>query len=1361
MAGRDLNYGITYSTKVVGKKALDGLQQRIGSLNITLKSHQAEYARTAKQVKASLDKMSTAATKAGKTADATRFRKLAAGIRTATEATEMSIKEWKKYSARLATIKKVPGLDQITQQLRNQGVAARKIGMQVKATETELKEAQASNKLYASQQAKTQKEYRKQYDDINKEYMKRQTIQRDVIKQQLAANKIWTKGGTTQQYVSKMLTMTSKQHQQLSKRIIETGDAQRLANDISKRGYKTITPQLRKQLETRVKEINAIKQSGIAVSASGKKQNEAILTLNNSLQKYHTAWGKVMNKVNAGIGIIKKAGMMFLTLLGPLFLVGAALRTVQQAADWAYQPFIKFEDALYELRKTADLSMKAMLDMGEAIAKMSIITPIAADELAKIAATAARLGIRGKENILEFTRVIAMMSLVTTLSAEDAATSMAKIRQAFGIPIENIEELGSILNELENTTAATVEAIISGMENVGASAKMIGISEDAVAAMTATLIASGMEGSRSGTRLRRAFTEMARNYSKMADQMGISSEDMKAAIEQDPTKALLEYLKFLNEVESNVDKLTYSHEVFLKVGGFAIATLAENYEELEKNMGTAQEQMIWGTSLQREYSIATSKTSAQLQLLNNRMEASRREIGESLIPSLMWTKRRMIELTDALVVGSRAVHLITGEIDKSGTALDAMVEEQENLVKAVEEGLKPWQEFISLTTSGLGLLTKTYSVMGALIYDVATTHGKNINQITDDFDDWLKSSQYAYKRALQDTSNWTDALELERRKYEEVTPLIKTGVDYIKETADETSNAYKAVTLYEQILAREGGAIEYINSEIEDEIEREKAIAQVKMLSAKARLNLVDVITKEYKNAGQLSAENYKTFTQLKKYKEENIKIGEKVINFLDRENIAFEYNRVAANEGSQSWYNWNKVMLEAGEITEFTTEQNQQVFDSMMGLKKIGKDVIFTGKEYIIVSKDEADAFYDKTVTIKDQIRILDKYTDTTGNALTQDNMFRGELERLIRAEINVRDIELQMGNTRNQLYKSTWDLYGLSQQYVSTYSTMYDTWDSILDAEREASGLTKTLITTYKGELSIIDQLVKSSVALKDAGLDIAASDKITEASTRARALAEELKIKAFQASSDEERTSYKQAFRYVSDYLSLTSQSVKGVEDLELIWDQTSGTIGDVRTTLADLPILLAGAKESVEDIRDDIKYIEIPPNVLEFFDIDRWRDLYPIIEDVIQTIDTMDEKKELSVTIDKDDLLMSFQEAWKPLEDVGVTLNVKVIGDGKKLLDYIGTLEELKIEGVAATVLGEGQTGIRSVPKTGLYKLHKDEEVLTKSQAKQDKANVIHIYNSFPNMIVREMLDVGKVRDRIVEVVDTALSKKLLR
>jgi len=736
---------------------------------------------------------------------------------------------------------------------------------------------------------------------------------------------------SAEKYANLALKTTDKQFSKAAKSANVMALQSKAASDISARGIKSVNAGLRKQLEARVKQIETTRKLGGEVSASAMKQNNAILALNEGLKKHGTIWGKTKQGVSKTLGIIKKAGMIFLTTLGPIFLVGAALRTLKQAADWVYQPFIKFEDALYELRKTADLSMKSMLDIGDAISELSLTIPIAADELANIAATAGRLGIKGKEDILAFTETIAKMSVATTLTADQAAGDLAKIREAFDLPIERIEYLGSTLNELENTTASTVEELIAGMKNIGAAGKMLGITSHEAAALTATLSSAGMKGERAGTRLRRAFTEVARKADEITKFMGEAGEEWRKALEDEPMKALIMYLEKLAETESNIDRVSIAHEHFGKVGGFAIATLAENYPELLENLKTANKEIAWGTSLEREFLIATTKTSAQLQLLSNRADIAKRTLGEDLQPALVGIKRATTAATEAII---DFVHSLKGTSDEGKTGssiIDVYSDEMDRLTKRSIDAGSVFDKFGRNVKRGNDILN--YGMARVFPGFAEATGTVSIAQR-----DAAMQAQINADR-LED---WNQAME----KQGDVSKYTKVGLSGMYDVAENmglvTAGTLPDLNAYNNFLEKQPDIIKKINTNIKDEATRTAMINNLKNIETTLRQNAAKEVIDEFEGKEHLLDLNEAGYLK-------EIKAGYERTNKSRKEGLIIIEDTVIATK------KWSEIQDKLADAIEESAKVLR--IDDWEKYDELIESVWDTSKSYISTLREQGDA--------------------------------------------------------------------------------------------------------------------------------------------------------------------------------------------------------------------------------------------------------------------------------------------------------------------------------------------------------------------------------------------------------------------
>lgn len=1170
----------------------------------------------------------------------------------------------------------------------------------------------------------------------------------------------WKKGNDAQKYTSALLRTNSKEWKSVSRYMDEAGISQNATTELAKTHFKTLTPNMKKELELRSKKIRQMRDMGIYSTGSAKIQEDALLRLNDAYNRHGTIIGRVRAGMQKWGERIHKFGMTFLTLLGPLFLVSAAIRTVKQAVEWATQPFIQFEDALYELRKTANLSIDEMNEMGEAITNLSLNTPIAAEELAKMAATAARLGIRGKEDILEFTKTISMMSVATTLSAEEAANSLAKIRQAFGIPIDSIETLGSVLNELENTTASTVEALVAGMENIGASAAMLGITEDAAAAMTATLIASGMAGQRAGTRLRRSFVEMAEKYDVIANQMGRSSEEVKRDIERNPTAALMDYLKFLNETESEIDRLTYAHAVFGQVGGFAIASLAQNYEALEENMETARKEMIYGTSLIEEYTKALTKTSAQLQILNNRSAQAKREIGEAFIPAVVTGKKIMLEFTEALASASKTAAIFNERTDDTIGSTNELVNEMHRLINEYEAGASTTEKFFTgfwfaadlLAKAAFGLDTSLDAARGyqAAIKEVSkenvTLIEKTKNTTTAFFEQALGINELhrTIKILNDDYQKLIDALVLSNQLDDVKRLLLRDIVDSLEERGIQLesvaafenkvadSEGYRKQTLTAMTKAEEEG-IDIGNDRLD--LTYAQAMATNEMASAIAREITAQQVSGKYTVEEINWAHQY---LAIKKAEEDELN---NIVNSRGMENSLMQ-------EGTTLHSDLITILEDEIDMDKSLTDQ----------INEAGYAIEFINGELHLVKK----SFLEEGGAVQFSEEMFEKYTDATyESAKATKKLTTNTTDLIIKyAQLTAAEKELilktdQLGDTQRELFNSA---ENIGSAYESTTDALYGmrrAEDEMRQSTEMSDRLAKRNINSLAGMRNELESMSLDAISFYETGNVEEANNIIEEMSRKIPNMYREIGERSMNAKNEEERTGWDKTYDYTNDFVNWIKGQIIEIPGAEDAFDDSiegirilkteiesfkTDTIDDLQNKINDLGSSIEDeigrpVEDIMNDAREASKYIEaIPPEKKVSFKGDS-TDMTTNFRKAIEDIETT---TQVTIPID-----FEWEETWRNI----LGKDIKIFG--------INDEEDNKIE--------PNQFGGK-VYKTGLYQLEKGEEILTRGQTKYRESfnnPIVTIYNSFPNMMIRNNADVNKIANKIIDTVDKYMPNRLLR
>lgn len=182
---------------------------------------------------------------------------------------------------------------------------------------------------------------------------------------------------------------------------------------------------------------------------------------------------------------------------------------------------IAWESALADVRKTTGMTAEETKALGKDLQAMSMdmgqAGAVSKAELAKIAAAAGQLGIKGAKNIAEFSKVVGQMTVTTELAGDEAARAIASIANITGQATDQMGEFGrkygSVLNELSNNMNTTERRIIDMDLRLQGAGKTIGLTVQETTALSAAMTSMGIEAEMGGTAMQRTMIEMAKAVS--------------------------------------------------------------------------------------------------------------------------------------------------------------------------------------------------------------------------------------------------------------------------------------------------------------------------------------------------------------------------------------------------------------------------------------------------------------------------------------------------------------------------------------------------------------------------------------------------------------------------------------------------------------------------------------------------------------------------------------------------------------------------------------------------------------------------------------------------------------------------------
>ena len=310
---------------------------------------------------------------------------------------------------------------------------------------------------------------------------------------------------------------------------------------------------------------------------------------------------------------------------------------------------MELSDKLGEVRKTTDFSADAVGYLSENLKKLDTRTPITG--LLDLSVAAGQLGLKTQEDVQGFTEAANKLMVALPEMGREGATEMMKVALATG-EIDKIrkqieqglidgssatavamEKVGSTIDRLRATSAATAPAITDFVKRVGAVGAQSGITIDQVAALGSTVDALGMRVEMSATALSRMIPAIRNNAFSIAKVIGVQPDVIRNLFDAGRgMEVILMILQHIKDSGMDADSIEgmlgmgNMKEVMKELNqqgaraGIVFSGLSQNVDELRRQLGVAAEAYEENIAIQREYDKMNETTAAKWARLKNQLE---------------------------------------------------------------------------------------------------------------------------------------------------------------------------------------------------------------------------------------------------------------------------------------------------------------------------------------------------------------------------------------------------------------------------------------------------------------------------------------------------------------------------------------------------------------------------------------------------------------------------------------------------------------------------------------------------------------------------------------------------------------------
>ncbi len=321
---------------------------------------------------------------------------------------------------------------------------------------------------------------------------------------------------------------------------------------------------------------------------------------------------------------------------------------------------ISFESAFTGVRKTVDLTEAEFADLNQSIKDMSSTIPVTFEELSRIGEIAGQLGVEGVDDLEKFTRTIADISVSTDLTAEAAATDFARIANIMGIPISDVDRMGSTVVDLGNNFATTEPEIVAFATRIAGAGKIVGLTTADLFGWGAAMASVGIQVEAGGTAFQRALLLVDKAVSTGSDKLelfadvsGLTTDEFVKLWEIDASSAMEKFVAGLG---------TKGSEAAIILGELGLGNVRTTRTFL--SLSTAGD--LSAEALGRAKKASEENTAATIE------SKKRYATAESKVKTF---KNKIRDLADDL--GTTLKPAFEGIIDKLGVFIDFLKEHPE------------------------------------------------------------------------------------------------------------------------------------------------------------------------------------------------------------------------------------------------------------------------------------------------------------------------------------------------------------------------------------------------------------------------------------------------------------------------------------------------------------------------------------------------------------------------------------------------------------------------------------------------------------------------------------------------------------
>ena len=657
---------------------------------------------------------------------------------------------------------------------------------------------------------------------------------------------------------AKGIEVYSKEIQKLERQLTK---AQTRGETITKtlKSLDKATPnELKRTIRELTKELNSGKiERG---SKEWETLNEALSECNGELKKIKEE-SKALEKLGPA-----EWGEKWIGFIGTLKMGYDLMVQVKNSMGEYVSAYLDMAEAESQVTKYTGMTADEVKELNEEFKNMD--TRTSREQLNALAGDAGRLGITGKQGVLDFVEAADMINVALGEDlGEDAVKNIGKLTQLFGDDDkmglkQAMLSTGSVINHLGSISSASESYIVDFTGRLSSMAATAKMSQADVMGLAAVLDQGMVASEQASTALSSIIQKLHKDTSGMASAVGLNVQEFATLLKTDANEALMTWLDAVNKMGGMDVIAPLLGDLKLAGAGVSktIATLAGNIDLVRSTQEEANKAFQEGTSILSEVEKANSTPLAQQEKLQEQLHNLKVQLGEELYP--MW--QAGMGLTSQMVSLLSTLISFLGQYGKQILAVTALLSSYKIAVVANTVATKAWALITGAAKAAqlalnavigaarVAMIAYTYGMRGATMATKAFTTAMKANPwgLLATVVTTVVASIWAFSDATEEATEKVDELKKiqeeaagriaqERSRIEQLTGIIRSNTASYDEKKRAIEALQRIIPGYNAELDKEGRLIKENTKAIDD---------YIKMLNAKALANAAEKAMTEINN---------------------------------------------------------------------------------------------------------------------------------------------------------------------------------------------------------------------------------------------------------------------------------------------------------------------------------------------------------------------------------------------------------------------------------------------------------------------------------------------------------------------------------